>query len=128
MPYKDKEKQSEYQCNYVKSRHTKFIEEFGGKCVKCGSKEKLEFDHVDRTTKTSHKIWSWTESRIREELKKCQLLCKQCHINKTHAERGDRILVHGALFRGYRRGCRCPECRRANADYEHQRRHGRERT
>ena len=128
MPYKDKEKQRECQRSYNSSRRLRFIKEHGGKCVKCGSQKRLEFDHIDRTTKTSHTIWSWSEEHIREELKKCQLLCKACHINKTHAERGDRVLVHGTMYRGYQRGCKCTACRKANADYEYKRRHGKERT
>ncbi len=128
MPYKDPEEQKACQRRYNSSRRRRFIKEHGGKCIKCGSKKRLEFDHIDRSTKTSHSIWSWREDRIREELKKCQLLCKACHINKTHAERGDRVLVHGSLFRGYHRGCKCVVCRRANADYEYKRRHGKERT
>lgn len=131
MPYKDPEKQKEAQRRYNKNRRLRYIRDYGGKCVQCGSKKKLEFDHIDRATKTapsSHAIWSRRETHIEEELKKCQLLCKACHINKTHAERGDRVLVHGTLYRGYHRGCRCSECRRANADYEYKRRHGKERT
>lgn len=124
MSYKDPEVQREYQRKWRNTRRKEYIKKHGGKCVQCGSKHRLEFDHVDRSRKVEHKIWTWKRARIEEELKKCQLLCKRCHINKTHAERGDRVIVHGTLYRGYHHGCRCSECRRANAAYENKRRHG----
>jgi hypothetical protein len=41
----------------------KLIEELGGECVVCGTKEELEFDHVDPATKLftiGAKIRCWT--------------------------------------------------------------------
>lgn len=55
-------------------------------CVQCGSKEKLELDHIVRETKISHSVWSWKEERRNKELEKCQVLCKKCHSKKTAME------------------------------------------
>jgi hypothetical protein len=121
MPYKDPEKRRLYQLLWAQARRTAWIEA-NGPCKACGSDKDLQVDHKDRSTKVDHKVWSWREVRRIAELSKCQVLCKKCHINKTHAERGDRIMVHGTLFRGYQRGCKCLECRSANAHYERQRR------
>lgn len=57
--------------------------QFGGKCQKCGSTIKLQFDHIDCKTKDSHKIWTWSPARRAAELAKCQLICEACHIIKT---------------------------------------------
>jgi 5-methylcytosine-specific restriction endonuclease McrA len=57
-------------------------------CVVCGATKRLEIDHIDPKTKTSHRIWSWKDSRRIKELKKCQVLCKQCHIDKTCKDLG----------------------------------------
>lgn len=55
-------------------------------CVVCGSTETLELDHIDRSTKVSHSIWSWSEIRRNEELAKCQVLCHDHHLEKTVLE------------------------------------------
>lgn len=58
----------------------------GKSCVQCGSTENLELDHIDRTTKIDHKIWSWTRVKREAEIAKCQVLCHDCHKEKTRAE------------------------------------------
>src|SRR5690606_33440259 len=90
---------------------------FAGKsCVKCGSTENLELDHIDPSQKVSHRIWSWTESKRLEEIAKCQVLCNECHLVKSIKEK----LVdytHGTHTQGYARGCRCDDCREAHRIY-----------
>jgi 5-methylcytosine-specific restriction endonuclease McrA len=60
----------------------------GGKCAKCGSTDRLEFDHIDPATKSfalsSHAA---TDAEFFEELKKCQLLCYKHHREKSGLER-----------------------------------------
>lgn len=85
----------------------KLKDSLGGKCVKCGTSERLEFDHIDPLTKSfdiGKAISHRKISEIVEELKKCQLLCKKCNIQKAHGESR-----HGSL-RKYRSGCRCETC------------------
>lgn len=69
-----------------KEQHKKhLIDMLGGKCSGCGTTENLQFDHLDRTTK-SFNIGSNLAAKIEkleEEAKKCQLLCKDCHQIKT---------------------------------------------
>lgn len=76
----------EYQRQWVAERRLKGLNLLGGKCVQCGSSEKLEVDHKDPSSKISHRIWSWSWQRIEDELSKCQLLCRACHIRKTEPE------------------------------------------
>ena len=101
-----REKRSEYyQLNNEKIREERrkqhkekraiCLEYLGGKCVKCGTTERLEFDHIDRTTK-KYTIASRVTNNftiLKEELNKCQLLCAPCHLEKTAKEwtilRGD---------------------------------------
>ena len=62
------------------------VEEAGGKCIKCGYNKciaALEFHHRDPEEKeirlTDRKL-----EILREEAKKCDLLCANCH-RETHA-------------------------------------------
>jgi len=62
----------------------KAIEYKGGKCIICGynkSNRSLDFHHRDPNEKEfgigHSKILSW--DRVRNELDKCDLLCKNCH-------------------------------------------------
>lgn len=57
-------------------------------CVRCGSTRELEIDHIDPSTKTTSKFWMMGRARREAELAKCQVLCKPCHIKKTHLEDG----------------------------------------
>jgi len=82
----------EIRKKYYKDRYyqriNKLISILGGKCVKCDNISSLEFDHIDPKTKefniASHLNYAW--SRILKELKKCQLLCKIHHKEKSISE------------------------------------------
>src|ERR1700744_653152 len=64
------------------------IEELGGKCANCPTTSGLQFDHIDHSTKSFSIAdrWSANIEVLREELKKCQLLCGKCHREKTARE------------------------------------------
>lgn len=113
MPYKDKDRQRAYQ-RVALHKVRKDWFEANGPCVKCGSWDSLELDHIDPATKTAHRIWSWKPSERERELAKCQVLCAKCHKAKTIAEH-TKPLVHGTA-NGYKgKACRCAECRAWNA-------------
>ena len=103
MPYKDKEKQKEYQRNWVANRRLQFFQD---KQCTCGSTEKLELHHKDPLQKVSHRIWSWSESKRLKEIVKCEVLCENCH-NKKHERKC-------GTPQKYDVGCRCVSCTKAN--------------
>ena len=88
-------------------------EDLGGKCVKCGSSEDLEIDHIDRTKKKLNvaKVWSHNKEKYAAELRKCQLLCKECHRKKTLVDLGkfDARIIHGTVSSV--RYCSCSSCK-----------------
>lgn len=59
----------------------------GSKCAHCGEVDPivLEFDHIDPATKTMVISMSYNKPMeiLVEEIKKCQLLCANCHKRKT---------------------------------------------
>lgn len=66
-----------------------------GPCKRCGSTENLELDHIDPKSKsfmTSH-IFLRSKKIRDNELKKCQILCQECHKAKTLEDRGLKILT-----------------------------------
>jgi len=89
----------------------------GGHCVKCGSTDYLEIDHIDPSKKSFTLARNWTRARhlTEEELSKCQLLCAKCHMEKTIRERQKKISCGTAT--SYRHGCRCTECKGAWNNY-----------
>lgn len=95
-------------------RKAEAIEVLGGKCVRCGSVEDLEFDHIDPSTKISTigKLASTaSEEKLWTEVAKCQLLCKACHKEKSKQEDGQRRpITHGKYHAAYRYKCHCIEC------------------
>lgn len=94
---RDKRKYSDrrdYLINAVTKRRKKIrqlaIEFKGGKCEVCGygrCPEVLEFHHLDSSKKDfgiSLKGYTRGWKRVKEELKKCVLLCANCH-REVHA-------------------------------------------
>lgn len=111
----EKEKQREYQLEWMKSRREAWIASQGGKCVECGAQDNLEVDHIDPSLKTMHAahLWSRKESVRLAELANCQVLCYTCHKAKTRSEQF--TVTHGDYGMYKRHGCRCEACRAANA-------------
>ena len=72
----------EYQARWVRNRRLTWLKEHGP-CVQCGSWDDLELDHKDPTQKVTHNVWSWSQERRDQELAKCQVLCEECHKQKT---------------------------------------------
>lgn len=89
MSLKNKEEYNSYMKEYMarrwEKRRSDAIEQLGGKCVSCGRVEDLQFDHINSKDKAFYisKNPSIKESIWQEELKKCQLLCQDCHIKKS---------------------------------------------
>lgn len=98
--WENKEYRNQYSRQYSKQNREKInestrelkhkkkeflIQYLGGKCSGCDSTENLQFDHIDRKTKsfTIGKSFGRKLSDLIEEANKCQLLCKSCHQLKT---------------------------------------------
>lgn len=89
MGYADyNNKMNSYMKDRWEKRRAAAIEKLGGVCVSCGTDRFLEFDHIDRSTKTM--TIARASSRNKEffwnEVNKCQLLCTPCHMEKTAAD------------------------------------------
>ena len=118
-----------YMNNRYHTRRAEVVRRLGGKCVKCGSTEEIEIDHIDPAKKTFDWgiIHSQTPERIEAEIFLSQLLCKPCHIEKTRVEFSYlRGWNHGTTFGYFTHKCRCPECDKvgtaAKVRYNEQRR------
>ncbi len=111
MPYADPKKRLEYQRNWMAKRRQDWLAA-NGPCVRCGTSDDLQVDHIDPTQKVSHRIWSWAIARLNAELAKCQVLCHSCHHKKTGEQNG--WGKHGSA--GYLRGCRCELCTCGNTE------------
>lgn len=106
----------EYMRNYVRERYHRlrkeWLDKLGGECVRCGSTEDLNFDHINAEEKTYSiaKILSThSKQKVEKEMAKCQILCEFCHIIKS-AEEGDIYTVeHGGGLTG-KKNCRCELC------------------
>ncbi len=87
----------------------------GGKCVRCGTTENLEFDHIDPSTKVFaisaelSKAWD----ALVEEASKCQLLFRTCHVAKGAEDRSEP--KHGTCHVYWYWNCRCDLCKAANS-------------
>ena len=96
-----------------------------GPCVRCGGFNNLEVDHIESRHKTnSPQIkWGWPILRLTVELQKCQVLCRDCHYQKSAEEFGwaEERGLHG--YTRYKSGCRCDICRKSVAERELKRYH-----
>lgn len=87
---------TEYQRAMKHSRRNLLIEMSGGKCGICGSVNKLEFNHVSVSDKLfglniGNMARKWAD--ILEEHSKCELLCTECHLEKTRQQWRDGEIV-----------------------------------
>lgn len=104
---------------YRERRYAKRIElglkTLGEKCVVCEATEKLEFDHIDPSTKLFDITTGWTRKLdlFMAELAKCQLLCAEHHLEKTKRDKG---VEHGGGVWG-KRNCPCDPCRLKRNEY-----------
>lgn len=92
MPQKDKAAYNDYMREYMRRRYqrrrSRAIAQLGGRCVRCGCSDpdKLDFDHVNAATRSfriGERLAGISEARLQAEMKKCQLLCGECHQQKT---------------------------------------------
>lgn len=81
MPYKDPDRKREYQRRWYARRRANYLQfKF---CVWCYSTEDLELDHIDIRTKEMDIKWSYSWTKLKPELDKCQVLCSPCHAIKS---------------------------------------------
>ena len=95
------------------------IDLLGGVCVVCGTNKNLEFDHIDRNNvgfRIGANLWK-KDSDLIEELKKCQLLCREHHLEKTNFELNRDNRHHGSASMYSNHGCRCIMCTEAWSSY-----------
>lgn len=101
---------NKYMNNYMKERWRRrrqnAIVQLGGECADCGSIENLQFHHVNGKEFTIASGSSFSAVRFKEELKKCVLVCVDCHKRK-HS------MKHGTV----NRKCKCDLCRNAYNAY-----------
>jgi 5-methylcytosine-specific restriction endonuclease McrA len=74
-----------YQRDWKRRRYEEARRLLGGLCRKCGAVIDLEIDHIEPTQK-EHRITDIVSRRLEvraAELAKCQLLCCDCHSDKT---------------------------------------------
>lgn len=77
-----------YIREYYHEKRRELIKRLGGKCVECGSKINLQFDHKDPKNSVFKigKLLSHSNEELEIEIKKCQLLCRKCHDKKSKKE------------------------------------------
>jgi hypothetical protein len=96
-------------------RRARLREMLGDACVQCGATEALDFDHIERSTKSfeiSGRALDGPWARLLDEVAKCQLLCRPCHILKTSEEAAalPRVDYHGTEYGYVDHKCRCDLC------------------
>ena len=88
-----KQEKSVYRKKRYYETLSESMEKLGGKCVKCGATERLEFDHIDPKNKSfciTSRLLMGDREKFQEELDKCQLLCYNCHLEKTKQQLSSR--------------------------------------
>lgn len=105
--FKDYQNKNRSRCGSCNTKIRRFrakaaaINHFGGKCAICGwqgNQAAFQFHHKDPSKKdfiignVANKNWD----EIKKELKKCTLLCANCHTT-THSSKSDKKFIEEAL-------------------------------
>jgi hypothetical protein len=109
----------EYQRVYLAKKRQNAIDYLGGRCVVCGTKSNLQFDHINSHEKTFSisRILSYKWDFLIKELRKCQILCAQHHLEKSKQTLDGNRTADRHGWKGYNHlGCRCEICRLANTE------------
>ena len=121
-----------YMANRRLSRRQTLLDMSDNKCARCADTSNLEFNHIDRSSKlfglSGHGLdRSW--DKILTEWRKCELLCRLCHVQYTQMQYhiGDMPLpwnklshveyVHGTMRCYHETSCRCDLCKLAKKAY-----------
>lgn len=116
------EKNKQYLKDRYEKQRAEIIALLGGVCAVCGSPEALEVDHIDWVKKTVDVGRLWTKNTrplLDAELEKCQLLCKDHHIQKSKSDQmemraaglaGFTPFKHGTVYSFMRKKCNCIIC------------------
>ena len=121
MPRKRAEYNAYMRVYMLKRYHEKralAVKALGGKCAKCGSKQRLEIDHKDNKDKAlafAKRLHTAPAAVVERELKKSQLLCRPCHSLKSIFDAGNKPARHGGATMYTHHQCRCDTCREGNA-------------
>ena len=104
-----------YDADRYYERKLELISFLGYSCAECGRETDLEFDHIDPETKEFSVMqrWSATLDELLPEIRKCQLLCTDCHLKKSAK---DSSVPHGGGRSG-RRNCPCDLCKARKREY-----------
>ena len=93
-------KAREWDKQYKKEVYQLLMTEAANGCVKCGEKDFrcLQFNHIDRNTKVAAISTMTSNNRplslIKEELKKCEVVCANCHMKITAKQFDWYVSVH----------------------------------
>lgn len=82
------EEKRAYHRDWMRARRAAYFT--GKSCAQCDSRDRLELDHIDPSTKVyaPASLWGMSDRnpRKRAELAKCQVLCYDCHLAKSRGE------------------------------------------
>lgn len=117
---------AEYHRRYYRERRRQpMIDYLGGKCVDCGTTNDLQFDHDDPATKLFDIKANMTlnNPKVRSELDKCVLRCRQHHREKTSRERAGNEdgFTHGSVYGWMKKKCECETCATAKRAWHDER-------
>lgn len=89
MPYKDREIQKRFQRIFKRKRLERLRDLKKGPCVDCSGifhPAAMQWDHIDATIKFKDvaKMAQYRFERALEEIKKCELVCANCHAVRTY--------------------------------------------
>lgn len=119
MPMATIEEQREYCRKWVARRRKEYFDN-NGPCRRCWTTVNLTIHHVNPEEKESNRIWSWSQERRDDELKKCTVLCEVCH--KLVTKYWYRSKLKDGTESMYQSGCRCIACRDAHRVFRNEER------
>jgi hypothetical protein len=107
--FKDYQKRGRTRCGSCNTKIRRFrtkaaaIEFLGGKCKKCGWKgdqAALQFHHLKGKDFTIGNVANKSWDSIKNEMKKCILLCANCHSVEHSSKLGNEFIKEALNYKG----------------------------